>query len=110
MKKYQILFEDGELAECVGFYTGANDATGIPVFKTSGKYYLMQNPTSGSMFGSFSRRGYLMYWELNEFPDRKKGLKYTGNIVFLFKLQPAKQVRNIIIQIAKKERELLNKK
>jgi len=40
IKKHQILFHDGELAEFVSFYTGANKAGGILIFKIKDKYYL----------------------------------------------------------------------
>lgn len=107
IRKRQILFHDGELAEFVGWYSGANKATGIPIFQIEDKYYLGQNPTAGSIFGGFARRGHPIYWELSEYPDRSKGLKYTGNMVFVFKLLKSSSVRNYIQSILREEKAKL---
>lgn len=107
IRKYQVLFDGGEIAELVGFYSGANKATGIPIFKIRDKFYLGQNPSTGSMFGSFARRGYPLYWELSEYPDRTVGLKYTGKIVFMFRLISTVSAKNYIISVMKKERQHL---
>ena len=41
------------------------------------KYYLQQNPRTGSWFSQFYPR---LYWELKNYPVPGK-LKYTGNVL-----------------------------
>lgn len=103
MRKYQILFNNGGVAELVGFYSGANKKEGLPIFKIEDKYYLEQNPTTSSIFAAFARRRQLVYWELNEYPDRTMGLKYTGRIVIFFQLLKTPEVKSYINQIIEKE-------
>jgi len=103
IRKYQLLFEDGAVAELVGFYTGVGKTTGIPIFKIEDKYYLGQNPNTGSVFGAFKRRGYPIFWELSEYPNREDGLKYTGNIVFMFKFMSSSNAKKLILSVVKEE-------
>lgn len=106
-RKYQLLADGLGLAEHVGFYTGANGHEGISIFKIKEKYYLAQNPTSGSVFGAFTRRGYPVFWELNAYPDRKVGLQYSGNVICLFKLWKTAELRQMILKTMGKESALL---
>jgi hypothetical protein len=41
------------------------------------KFYLQQNPKSGSWYSQFYPR---LYWELKNYPEPGK-LKYTGNVL-----------------------------
>lgn len=107
MRKYQLLFENGAVAELVGFYTGVGRTAGIPIFKIEDKYYLGQNPNTGSVFGAFKRRGYPIFWELSEYPNREEGLKYTGNIVFMFNLMGSGEAKNLILSIIREETKQL---
>lgn len=107
IRKYQLLADGIDLAECVGFYNGRNGFKGLPIFKVNEIYYLAQNPTSSSIFGAFARRGYTLYWELSAYPDSTNGLKYTGNVICLFKLLRTVDLRGFILKLMKQESSLI---
>ena len=103
-----ILYEDGNLMEQVGWYTGsAGNALKIYKDLITGLYYLEQNPYSGSIFATAKRtRGFPIYWEIKKYPHTHGDIEYTGNIVFLFQLLKRAEVFKILADIAKKEQLL----
>lgn len=107
-KRYMILYESGGLAEFVGFYEGANGAS-VPIYKLDNLYYVLQNPTTGSIFGTFARRGFTIYWEVREYPKFGE-LKYTGRLIHSFKLTTKGEAYDFFSAILKQERILMREK
>lgn len=72
--------------------------TRLKVWKANDFYYLDQNPHSHSIFAVGARMNHDIKWELSEFPEDYKNLKYTGRVLVDGKLVTRPEARKIINQ------------